>query len=176
MTPEQIVFIIVGLVTFTAAIMVVASSNMVHAGLWLILTLAGVAVFFVLLQAGFLAVVQVAVYIDAIAIMIIIVVMLTRRAMRETERQVNRIWAFAGLAALIIFGVLLTLLLQSPEFSVTEMPPLPASGLILEDLGLALVDPDRFVLPFEVASILLVAALVGAIVVAMVPRRKGMDQ
>jgi NADH-quinone oxidoreductase subunit J len=176
MTPEQIVFIIVGLITLTAAIMVVASNNLVHAGLWLILTLAGVAVLFILLQAGFLAVVQVAVYIDAIAIMIIIVVMLTRRAMRETERQVNLTWPYAALAALIIFGVLLALLLQSPGMLQTELPQLPDSGQFLEDLGQGLVDPNRFVLPFEVASILLVAALIGAIVVAVVPRRKGIDQ
>ena len=77
LTLTQIVFLVAAAITLLAAFMVVTSRSMVHAALWLIMTLAGVAVFFVLLNAGFLAVVQVAVYIDAIAIMIIVVVMHT---------------------------------------------------------------------------------------------------
>ena len=70
MTAEQLLFLAVGAVTLIAAILVVTSPRLVHAGLWLILALAGVAVLFVLLENGFLAVVQVAIYIDAIAILI----------------------------------------------------------------------------------------------------------
>src|SRR3989304_5618614 len=107
MTPEQILFLVIGALTLIASILVVTSPRLVHAGLWLIAALAGVAVLFVLLENGFLAVVQVAIYIDAIAILIIIVVMLTRAVMRETDPQINRTWVLSGMAALLLFASLL---------------------------------------------------------------------
>src|SRR3972149_9088938 len=103
MTILQLVFLATAAVTLVAALMVVVSPRMVHAALWLILALAGVAVLFVLLEAGFLGIVQVAVYIDAIAILIIVTVMLTQRAMGEGGRQVNRAWLWAALAAIVLF-------------------------------------------------------------------------
>jgi NADH-quinone oxidoreductase subunit J len=166
MTAEQGLFLAAGAVTLVAAILVVTSPRLVHAGLWLILALAGIAVLFVLLENGFLAVVQVAIYIDAIAILIIIVVMLTRQVMRETDPQITRNWVWSGLAALLLFGGLLAIVFQLPA---PDRPVLlePESGL--DVLGKALVDVNGFVLPFEIASVLLVAALIGAIVVARAP-------
>jgi NADH-quinone oxidoreductase subunit J len=168
MTAEQLLFLAVSTVTLIAAILVVTSPRLVHAGLWLILALAGVAVLFVLLENGFLAVVQVAIYIDAIAILIIIVVMLTRAVMRETDPQINRTWVFAGMAALLLFASLLAIVLQLPA-PIRPVLLDPESGL--DVLGKALVDVDGFILPFEIASVLLVAALIGAIVVARAPMR-----
>jgi NADH-quinone oxidoreductase subunit J len=168
MTAEQLLFLAVSTVTLIAAILVVTSPRLVHAGLWLILALAGVAVLFVLLENGFLAVVQVAIYIDAIAILIIIVVMLTRAVMRETDPQINRTWVFAGMAALLLFASLLAIVLQLPA-PIRPVLLEPESGL--DVLGKALVDVDGFILPFEIASVLLVAALIGAIVVARAPMR-----
>ncbi len=168
MTGPQIVFLAVAAVTLIAAIMVVTVPRLVHAGLWLILALAGIAVLFILLDNGFLAVVQVAIYIDAIAILIIIGVMLTRTAMSDTARQINRMWLAAAFACLVIMAGLLGIVSQAPEAT---------AGLLVEDqvsmeaLGRVLVDVDGFILPFEVASVLLVAALVGAILVAMTPAR-----
>ena len=168
MTAERLLFLAVGTVTLIAAVLVVTSPRLVHAGLWLILALAGVAVLFVLLENGFLAVVQVAIYIDAIAILIIIVVMLTRAVMRETDPQINRTWVLAGMAALLLFASLLAIVLQLPA-PIRPVLLDPESGL--DVLGKALVDVDGFILPFEIASVLLVAALIGAIVVARAPMR-----
>jgi NADH-quinone oxidoreductase subunit J len=168
MTAEQLLFLAVSTVTLIASILTVTSPRLVHAGLWLILALAGVAVLFVLLENGFLAVVQVAIYIDAIAILIIIVVMLTRAVMRETDPQINRTWVFAGMAALLLFASLLAIVLQLPA-PIRPVLLDPESGL--DVLGKALVDVDGFILPFEIASVLLVAALIGAIVVARAPMR-----
>ncbi len=174
MTPQQIIFIVTGVVTLIAAFMVVSSPKLVHAGLWLILALAGIAVLFVLLENGFLAVVQVAVYIDAIAILIIIVVMLTRAVMGGTEPQMNRLWVLAGVVAFMFFAGLLPLLYQSAPTS--EAPPLTATPEeMLELLGRSLVDVEAFILPFEIASVLLVAALIGAIVVAQVPLKRSKE-
>jgi NADH-quinone oxidoreductase subunit J len=175
MTTAQLFFLLAGVTTLIASIMVVTSPKLIHAGLWLILALAGIAVLFVFLESGFLAVVQVAVYIDAIAILIIITVMLTRAVMRETEPQINREWILAGLAVLLLFAGLLALLTQIPDVHSTTLTSLPDAEVILEDLGTSLVDVDQYVLPFEVASILLVAALVGAIVVARTPKAQSED-
>jgi NADH-quinone oxidoreductase subunit J len=166
MTATQLVFLLTGAITLGAALMVVLSPRLVHAALWLILSLAGTAVLFVLLEAGFLAVVQVAIYIDAIAILIIIVIMLTRRVMIRGETQLTRNWWLGALAALILFGGLLILLNQLPIMTMNTPPPIGDAEHLLEDLGRSLVDVNRFILPFEVASILLLAALVGSIIIA----------
>jgi NADH-quinone oxidoreductase subunit J len=171
----QIAFLVAAFLTIVSAIMVVTTPSMVHAALWLILTLAGVAVNFVLLNAGFLAVVQIAVYIDAIAIMIIIVVMLTQGATRQRIRQVSKTWWGAAIAALILFTGLIALFTQTPALAV-EAPALAMSQeAILEDLGTALVDVNRYIIPFEVASVLLLAALIGSIMVAW-PLVRGKDE
>ena len=167
MTILQITFLIVALIAVVAALMVVTSPSMVHAALWLILTLGCVAVLFVLLNAGFLAVVQVAIYIDAIAIMIIIVVMLTRRAMSQDATQVTKTWWAAILVAATMFAALVLLFTLVPF--IWEGPAaLSMTGeAFLDELGESLVDVNRYILPFEVASILLLAALIGSISVAL---------
>jgi NADH-quinone oxidoreductase subunit J len=166
MTITQFVFLIAGAVTLGAALMVVLSPRLVHAALWLILSLAGTAVLFVLLEAGFLAVVQVAIYIDAIAILIIIVIMLTRRVMIRGDTQVTRNWWLGAVSALILFVGLLVLLNMMPIATIDTPPTIVDADQTLEDLGRSLVDVDRFILPFEVASILLLAALIGSIMIA----------
>jgi NADH-quinone oxidoreductase subunit J len=172
MTPLQIVFLIAGALTLLSALLVVTRPNLVHASLWLIATLAGVAVLFVLLEAGFLAAVQVVIYIGAIAILIIFAVMLTRRVMADSGPQVNKNWWGAALAALLMFGALLALLSQVPGAGSAVPQAIADSEGLLEDLGRSLVDVDRYVLPFEAASVLLLAALVGAIAIARPPARE----
>jgi NADH-quinone oxidoreductase subunit J len=145
--------------------MVVTTQNLVHAALWLIVALFGVALTFVLLSASFLAVVQVVVYIGAIAILFIFAVMLTRREMRDQGPQLNRNWWFGALLAALTFGGLVFLLQGWTGLSKTATA-IPSGFDAVSVLGNALVSPDAYVLPFEVASVLLVAALVGAVYVA----------
>lgn len=173
MTPLQIAFVLIALVTFLASVMVVTSPRIVHAGLWLILALAGVAGVFVLLEAGFLAVVQVVVYIGAIAILIIFAAMVTRRVMRVMEPQVNNTWWLAAIVALVLFTGLATLALQVPAFQTTAPALTSDQNALLVELGRALVDVNAYVLPFEMASILLLAAMVGAIIIARPPEGPG---
>jgi NADH-quinone oxidoreductase subunit J len=120
---------------------------------------------FALLQASFLAVVQVVVYIGAIAILFIFAVMLTRREMRDQGPQMNKNWWFGGLLAVLTFGGLISLLQGWSGLSKTAAA-FPSDFDTVTALGNALVSPDAYVLPFEVASVLLVAALVGAVYVA----------
>ena len=99
MTAEQIIFLIVAGVTLASALLVVTTRNLVHAALWLVATLFGVAIIYAILNAGFIAVVQVVVYIGAIAILFIFAVMLTRRELRDNTPQLNRNWWSGALVA-----------------------------------------------------------------------------
>jgi NADH-quinone oxidoreductase subunit J len=166
MTGEQIIFVLVALFTLGSGLMVVTTRNLVHAALWLVSTLFGVAVTFALLNASFLAVVQVVVYIGAIAILFIFAVMLTRKDMRDQGPQHNSGWWVGALIAVLVFGGLFALLQGWNGLQSATATDLPAGFDAISELGNALVSPDAYVLPFEVASVLLVAALVGAVYVA----------
>ena len=165
MTGEQIIFLLVALFTLGSGLMVVTTRNLVHAALWLVSTLFGVAVTFALLNASFLAVVQVVVYIGAIAILFIFAVMLTRKDMRDQGPQINKNWWVGVLLSALVFVGLFFLLQGWSGLSKTASP-IPAGFDAISELGTALVSPDAYVLPFEIASVLLVAALVGAVYVA----------
>lgn len=165
MTPVQIIFIIVAATTLGAGLMVVTTRNLVHAALWLVVSLFGVAVLYALLDASFLAVVQVVVYIGAIAILMMFAIMLTRRVAKDSGPQMNANWGWGAILAILVFVGLGFILSQWP--GVTQAAPqLDSRTDLIAGLGQALVDPERFLLPFEVASVLLLAALIGAIVIA----------
>lgn len=165
MTPVQIIFLIFAVITLGAALMVVTTRNMVHAALWLVLALFGIAVFYVLLNASFLAVAQVVIYIGAIAILFIFAVMLTRRVAEEDRPQLNANWGWGALLSVALFAALAWVLGSWPGFGMA-LPDVTGLPDPLRELGQALVSPAAYVLPFELASILLLAALVGAIIVA----------
>jgi len=165
MTGEQITFLVVALFTLGSGFMVVTTGNLVHAALWLVSTLFGVAVTYAVLDAAFLAVVQVVVYIGAIAILFIFAVMLTRKDMRDQGPQMNKNWWFGALLSVSTFGGLYFLLQGWSGLSKTAAA-IPSGFDAVAELGNALVSPTAYVLPFEVASVLLVAALVGAVYVA----------
>ena len=165
MNGTQLVFLGVGAVVLLSALLVVTTRNLVHAALWLIVTLFGVAVLYALLNAGFLAIVQVVIYIGAIAILFIFAVMLTRKELRDRGAQHSRAWWLAALMAGLTFGGLVWMLRGWTRL--TQVPAAMPSGFdAVGALGDALIAPDAFVLPFEVASVLLLAALIGAVYVA----------
>ena len=166
MNPMQIIFIIVAAATLGAGLMVVTTRNLVHSALWLVVALFGVAIVYVLLEAGFLAVVQVVVYIGAIAILMIFAIMLTRRVAQDSGPRFNENWTWAGVIALVMFVALVWILSSWSGISVQSAPALSESADPLRDLGVALVSPSGYVLAFELASVLLLAALIGAIYVA----------
>ncbi len=174
MTPFQFVFLIIALATLISAVMVVSARRIMHAALWLVLTLFGVAALFATLETGFFAVVQVVVYVGAIAILIIFAVMLTRRDLQDTRQQNNRAAWLAGLVALGVTGGLIAALAGWQNFAVarpTLATDAAAEGARIAQLGLALVSPDAYAIPFEVASVLLIGALIGAIYVANEQRK-----
>jgi NADH-quinone oxidoreductase subunit J len=170
MSTLQVVFIIAALLTLFSAAQVVRQRKLMHAAFWLISVLMGVAVIFVLLESRFYAVVEVLVYIGAISILIIFAVMLTRKVMDESETQMNRWWGVAFIPEIGLFLILAFVFWQWPLFNST-VRTVPSGGEDIAALGKALVAPEGFMLPFEVSSVLLVAALIGAIYLAA--ERKG---
>jgi NADH-quinone oxidoreductase subunit J len=167
--PIQIFFLIVAAITLISGVMVVTVRRMMHAALWLVLSLFGVALLFALLDASFYAVIQVIVYIGAIAILVIFAVMLTRRVMDDEAQQTNKNWWAAALAVLIVFGAITVTAMSWTRLQVG--PGLPSGDSILFDFGSALINPQKYAIPFEVSSGLLLAAVIGAITVAV--DRKG---
>jgi NADH-quinone oxidoreductase subunit J len=164
-TLMQILFILLAAFTLGCALLVVTAPNMVHSSLWLVATLFGVAVTFAVLQAGFLAVVQVVVYIGAIAVLIIFAIMLTRRLAQDPGPRFNENWLWAVVISLFFF-ILLSFMFANTAAAHIPLTPLDARANTLQLLGIALVAPEGYVLPFELASILLLASLIGAIVIA----------
>jgi NADH-quinone oxidoreductase subunit J len=165
MTTERIIFLLCAAFILGSAISVVTTRRLIHAALWLVATLFGVGVVFAILQASFLAVVQVVVYIGAIAILFIFAIMLTRKELLDHGKQTRSNWWLSALIAILVLIGLVFVVIHQPAFSRTaiEIPP----GIdTLRNLGIALVSSDAYVLPFEVASVLLLAALVGAVYIA----------
>ena len=168
MTLTQIIFIVFAAITLLSGLFCVTTRNMFHAALYLVVSLFGVASTFAMLEASFLAAAQLIVYVGAVAILIIFAVMLTRggAGSLSTKRTFN---TQAGLAAVVTAVTLFILLRVVPFFNYpVQNADVPAD--LLPKLGQALV--NDFALPFEVASVLLLAALVGAIYIAR-ERRKG---
>ena len=165
MTGMQILFLITAAVVVFSSFMSITARRMIHAALWFVLALLGVAVVFAMLEASFFAVVQVLVYVGAIAILIIFATMLTRRALEDQGKQFNRATLVTLVIISVIFaGLVVSLKSWAPLQSMTTS--LPVEQLNVGTLGLALTAPNGFALPFEVTSILLLAALIGAIYVA----------
>jgi NADH-quinone oxidoreductase subunit J len=162
MTPMQIIFLVASAFTLFSAGMVVTARNLMHSALWLVSALFGVAVTFALLDASFFAVVQVLVYIGAIAILVIFAVMLTHRMVKDTTPQIISGWWLPLVGVLLLFVGLSTSVVAW-KGAQTYNTPLPAGGENITSLGQGLVASNGYVIPFEVASVLLLAALVGAI-------------
>ena len=154
-----------GLVTFSflvvlvlgGALGVVITRNVAHAALYLLMSLASVAGVCILVVAEFLALVQVLIYGGAITIVLLFALMLTRAEEFSNVRD-NPQWAVAGVAAISIF-VVLSGVIFSNKLDVQQ--PI---GPGLEELGAELF--TNWVVPFEIASLVLLVALIGAIILA----------
>jgi len=157
------VFAVLTIITLGGAIGVVTSRNLFHSALFLVLSLTGVVGYYILLDAGFLAVVQLMVYIGAISILIIFAIMLSRGMMASKQRQRNDQWWMAGLIGFLLFVVPVVVVWQV-AWPIADTQALASPNVAISQLGEALVGP--YVIPFEVVSVLLLAALLGAIILA----------
>jgi NADH-quinone oxidoreductase subunit J len=157
---QEYIFLVIAAVTTFAAIRLVTVKNLVHGALYLVVTLLGVAIVFLLLTAEFVAWVQVLIYVGAVIVLLLFGLMLTRAPIGKTalDRQQK---ALAVPVALALFGVTVPVLWRYFEGTNIDFG---AEGGNTEALGTEIF--TRFVLPFEVVSVLLLAALVGAVFLA----------
>jgi NADH-quinone oxidoreductase subunit J len=153
---EQIVFYSLSALVLLSALAVVLHRNTVHSSLFLGLSLAGVAGLFASLGADFLFAAQIMVYVSGIAVLVMFVVMLLGRASDLHLRQVNEFWGVATLIC-VIASVGLLKIARSYEGAVAVVPPAPSTSTIGR---LFLGD---FLVPFELVSLILLAALLGAV-------------
>lgn len=159
-------FWVLSAITLVAAGGVMVSRNLLHAVLFLILTFIGIAGFFVLLSAEFIAMAQVIIYVGAIAVLVLFAVLLTPRAGRdngETKFAAPAVLLSVCLAAVFLFVI------HDTAWKTGDVAP----ELSTADLGVALL--ETWVLPFEIASVLLTAALVGAIMLTRSPEEEAED-
>ena len=196
MTIQQLLFFLFAIMVLASAIMVVTSRNLFHSALFLILSFFGVAGFYVLLEAGFFAVAQVLVYIGAISILIIFAVMLTRGMQsmipRNSQATIAAVVAAVAFFAVVLMmqnrsaiivdipHIKFSFLFLNVDFdpSPRQLGQIPwqyageAASLTavpqtyIADFGRALTDINQYAVPFELASVLIVLAMIGAIWVA----------
>lgn len=159
MSGQEIVFILIGLGTATTAVLTVTSKNLVHAALFLATTLAGIGAEFLVLRADFLAWVQIVVYVGAIAVLFLFGLMLTNAPIgREALDSQNKPLGLA--VSVAMFTVLMTLMVDAYGGVRQSLDSQPRIG----DIGDAIF--STWVFPFELVSLLLLAALVGAIMIS----------
>jgi NADH:ubiquinone oxidoreductase subunit 6 (subunit J) len=181
---SQTLFLIISALGLVAAVGTILARNLVHAALYLVAFFFIVACQFVLLEAEFLAAIQVLVYIGAVAILMMFGIMLTRNVQGDTTTTLSVGWALpaivvgVGLFVVLGFGINNHIGLKGrPAWMAQETPPslAPAVGeavspraVAVNNMGKAVGDEmmTRYVVPFEVAGLLLTAALVGAIALA----------
>ena len=164
MVVQQIAFWIIAIAMALAAIGVVRSQNVVHAALYLVVVLGGGAAQYILLAAEFVAWVQVLIYIGAIVILFLFGIMLTRAPMRSEGSMDNNQRLAAAVVSLFLFGVITALLVDA--YGDKEIK-LNDSLVAIGNTNVVGTEMFRnYLVPFEVVSLLLLAALIGAVVIA----------
>ncbi|AET70079.1 NADH:ubiquinone oxidoreductase subunit 6 (chain J) [Desulfosporosinus orientis DSM 765] len=159
---STVIFFIFAILSIAAAWMVVTSKNIVHSALYLALSFSGIAVLYILLNADFLAAVQLLVYTAAISLMVVFAVMLTLRGDVCASNTETRSWFGGAIISIAVFAVIGLVILTNPDWRILATPW--TGGGSAEDLSLLLL--SRFMIPFEAAAVLLTVALVGAVILA----------
>ena len=157
---QNVFFGVIALVMIFSAIRCVTTRNVVHAALWLVLVLAGAAAQFILLGSEFVAVTQVLVYIGAIIVLFLFGIMLTKASMGDDDSVAGEKRLMAGLVAVLLAVVMGVALLDSYSDTRVVIDEPQRFGTVSDAIF------SQYIVAFEAVSVLLLAALIGAIVVA----------
>jgi NADH-quinone oxidoreductase subunit J len=168
-TAVQVVFVVLAVIAVVSALLVVTTPHLVHSALWLVVTLGAIAGVFLVLAAEFVAWVQVLIYVGAVVVLLLFALMLTRAPTGpQPDLTVRRRApaAFVALLVAVLLGATLVAGFQDVRLDLDRAV-----------VGSAQVTGEtvfrRWVLPFEVLSVLLLAALVGAIVLSRLRSEDG---
>jgi NADH-quinone oxidoreductase subunit J len=157
MSLDVLAFWVLALVLVGSALAVVLSKNLFHAVLWLALALTGTAGIFLILEAEFLAAVQLLLYAGGIVTIMVFAIVVTERLVGERISQTNRRIVAGALAVAALAGTIVTTIWRQP----LDAPAAAQTGDITRDIGQAVM--TRYVLPFELLALLMLAGLMGAI-------------
>lgn len=144
--------------TIGGATMIIFSRNLIHAVIWMVIAMLGIAGLYLTLSADFIAVVQVLIYVGAISVLMLFAIMLTPRAERDNAEGSLRIPA---IAAAFLLAVAMVYVAIDTDWGAVQGAPVEEQARII---GESLI--NEYVLPFEIGAVLLTAALVGAIALA----------
>ncbi|MBV9988918.1 MAG: NADH-quinone oxidoreductase subunit J [Chitinophagaceae bacterium] len=165
MNASAIIFYLISACILGAGLLAVTARKIFRAAIWLLFSLVGIAALYFWMQVEFIAAVQIIVYVGGIVVLIIFSIFLTQQSGKEMPRPPARRIVFSVLAAL--FGIILTGLLVKQYFTDNrEHGPFNTS---MSEIGTQLLSTTEhgYLLPFEVVSMLLLAAMIGCIVIAM---------
>jgi NADH-quinone oxidoreductase subunit J len=155
-------FAILAVMTLTSAVAAMSLRNLVHCVLALTVTFAGLAAFYLQLDAQFVGFAQVLVYIGAVSILVVFAVLLTRSGEPPRQSMFSATWVVGIGVAVTVFGLLGGLILSSRALTSEPRPP---PEITVREIGDQLM--NKFILPLEVIGLLLTAALIGAVIIAM---------
>jgi len=155
-------FIVIAILTLAASLAAASLPKLIHAALCLVVAFVGIAAFFFLLGAEFVGLVQIFVYVGAVAVLIVFTILLTRRA---DEKTAGFNWV-GVVIALAVFAGLIWTILQTPSLAVS--PPL-MEPLTVKRIGEVLM--TDYVWPLQCVGLLLTAALIGGLILVMEEKR-----
>lgn len=159
----QVLFWILSAMALVSALMVLLSKNPVHSVLWLVAVFFAISGHYILLNAQFIAIVNLIVYAGAIMVLFLFVIMLMNLN-KDTEPQKNIWMKLAGaISAGCLLMILVSLIKQAPELQAKKAMMNEGSIGLIANLGKALF--NTYVVPFEISSILFLSAMVGAVVI-----------
>ncbi|MDX1520258.1 MAG: NADH-quinone oxidoreductase subunit J [Anaerolineae bacterium] len=157
---DQIVWIVMTIFTLGGGFGVVFARSLYHSALYLVMSFFGVAGFYVLLSAGFLAVVQLTVYVGAIAILILFAIMFSRSSMAADGKRFNGQWWLGFIMAVGLFLVLVVVV-GAVDWPLSDTGP---TLDMVEALGEAFL--GSYLIPFQIIGVLLSVALIGGVMLA----------
>jgi NADH:ubiquinone oxidoreductase subunit 6 (subunit J) len=163
----SIIFLVLAAVLVGSALAVVTLRNIVHAALFLVLVFGAAAGIYIMLNAEFIAIVQILIYAGAVTILILFAIMLTQNPNSRTSNPMNRqALIAAGIAALLCAGIIFALS-QNGAIAGRSSQAVTANVGTAVNIGTLLYSPTTYsyVLPFEIATLVLLVAIVGAIVI-----------
>jgi NADH-quinone oxidoreductase subunit J len=155
-------FAIIAILTVGSAIAAMTLRNLVHCALALTVTFAGLAAFYLQLDAQFVGFAQVLVYVGAVAILIVFAILLTRGSEPQLQGVFSSGWAIGVGIGVVVFGLLTAMILSSKALG-RDLSSAPEAKV--RQIGDLLM--TKYILPLEVIGLLLTAALIGAVIIAM---------
>jgi NADH:ubiquinone oxidoreductase subunit 6 (subunit J) len=161
----SVAFIVIALFTLTGAVAAMSLRNLVHCALCAALAFAGLAGLFLDLNAQFVGLAQVLVYVGAVAILIVFAILLTRGSQASPEPLLSRSWGSGLAVAALVWASLTAVIVLSPASRTPVAASAASNDAAVRNIGAHLM--TDYVLPLEIVALLLTTATIGAVIIAM---------